>query len=255
MRRSALLATVLAAAAAAVHGSSIEYEEEGGGRVVAEALGYLGVPYRLAGADSGGVDCSGLVCAVYRAAAGQELPRTVSALMGRGRRVEGGVRAGDLLFFDTTGGPSHVGIAIDGLTFVHAASEGPVTGVIVSSINERYYRDRFLEARRLLVPGPGRVVMRIDGQPVQASLAAPVPVGGALEFALVAAGEAGAGERKFVTFRAMLDGKQMIARRLRVGAGGDTGVWLVPAAGRWTVTVEAEEGVLAELAFEAGGTP
>jgi len=59
VRRSALLAMALAAAAAAVGGSSIEYVEEGGGRVVAEALGYLGVPYRLAGTDTGGVDCSG----------------------------------------------------------------------------------------------------------------------------------------------------------------------------------------------------
>jgi len=68
------------------------------------------------------------VYAVYRAAAAADLPRTVAGLMGRGQRIEGGVRAGDLLFFDTTGGPSHVGIAIDGRTFVHAASEGPVTG-------------------------------------------------------------------------------------------------------------------------------
>jgi len=90
---------------------------------------------------------------------------------------------------------------------------------------------------------------------VRASLAAPVPAGGPLEFALAAGGESAAGERTFVTFRAMLDGRQMIARRLRVAAGAETGVWLVPAAGRWTVSVEAEAGVLAELAFEAGGTP
>ncbi len=252
MRRSLVLATLLAAAAMA-GGSSIEYLEEGGSRVVTEALGYLGVPYREAGADPSGVDCSGLVFAVYRSAAGEELPRSVAGLIGRGRRVEGGVRAGDLLFFDTTGGPSHVGIAIDGATFVHAASEGPVTGVIVSSIEERYYRDRFLEARRLLPPGPGRFLVRIDGHPVEASLAQPVAAGWPLEFA-VAAGAGPAG-RSTVTFRAMLDGNEMVARRLGVSPERETGVWLVPAPGRWTVRVEAGTDVLAELAFDAGGAP
>lgn len=261
MKWSLAFAALLVAAATTVDGSSIEYVDAGGSRVAAEALGYLGVPYRFAGVDSTGVDCSGLVWAVYRSAAGEDLPRTVTALIGRGQPVAGRVAAGDLLFFDTTGGPSHVAIAIDERKFVHAASEGPTTGVIVSSIDEAYYRDRFLEARRVTAPGAGRFLMRIDGQPVRAQLAAPVAAGSPLQFAVVAGGsapgeaapDAAAAERTFVTFRAMLDGDEMLARRLRVAADAEVSVWLVPRPGRWVVSVEAGGNVLAELAFAAGG--
>ncbi len=250
MMRTLALATLLAAAAAAAHGSTIEYVDEWGARVAEEALRYLGVPYRLAGADSAGVDCSGLVSAVWAAVTGDTLPRTVTGLIEQGERVQGPVQVGDLLFFDTTGGPSHVGIALDSRRFVHAASEGPATGVIVSSVDERYYRDRFLEARRVLAPGPGRFVVRLDGEPVRASLAAPVAAGTPLAFAL-----AGGGERRFVTLRAVLDGKEVLARRVSIVQGAEARVWLVPGAGRWTVSVDGGAGVLAELAFEAGGRP
>ncbi len=255
MKRTLLrtaLAAAMAAAMAAAWGATVEYVDEGGQRVAAQALGFLGVPYRLAGADASGFDCSGLVYAAYEAAAGRKLPRTVAGLIERGERIEGSPQAGDLLFFDTTGGPSHVGIALDARSFVHAASEGPQTGVIVSTMDEPYYRDRFLEARRLLDPGPGRFVMRIDGDPVRASLAAPVVAGTPLEFAVASA----EGTRRPITVRALVDGKEVLARRLSLTPGREPSVLLVPGPGRWTVRVEAAGGdVPAELAFESGGKP
>jgi hypothetical protein len=175
----------------------------------------------------------------------------VAGLIEEGRLVEGLLRAGDLLFFDTTGGPSHVGIAIDERRFVHAASEGPATGVIVSTIDEAYYRDRFLEARRVSPPGPGRFLMTIDGEPARASLAGPVAAGSPLQFSVAAPSAVGA--KTFVTVRAMLDGTEMLARRLRVTPAAEASVWLVPGPGRWVVSVETGDGPLAELAFEAGG--
>jgi hypothetical protein len=248
MRTLALAALV--AAAGAAHAGSIEYVDSSAARVAAEALAYLGVPYRLAGVDASGVDCSGLVAAVWDAVTGEKVPRTVTGLIERGARVEGPTHPGDLLFFDTTGGPSHVAIALDERHFVHAASEGPATGVIISSMDERYYHDRFLQARRLLSPGPGRFVVQLDGEPLREAAAAPVAAGTPLEFALAASGE-----RKFATLRAVLDGRQMLERRVSIGGGTAVSVWLVPAPGRWTVSVEAPSGVLAALAFEAGGRP
>ena len=54
---------------------------------------------------------------------------------------------GDLVFFNTTGaGVSHVGILINSDQFVHASTS---SGVIVSSLSESYYRDRFLFLRRV----------------------------------------------------------------------------------------------------------
>ena len=248
MKRTLVLAA-LAAALAPAWGATVEYVDQGGQRVAAEALGFLGAPYRLAGDDASGFDCSGLVCAAYEAAAGDKLPRTVAGLIERGERIDGPPRAGDLLFFDTTGGPSHVGIALDERSFVHAASEGPATGVIVSSIDEPYYRARFLEARRLLAPGPGRFVVRIDGDPVRASLADPVAAGTPLEFAVESASAVGGP----VTVRALVDGKEVLARRLSLSPGREASVMLVPGPGRWTVRVEeAGGGVPAELAFDSG---
>lgn len=121
--------------------------------VVARAFGYAGSPYVTGGADSSGFDCSGLVFRVYKDALGASLPRTVRALysycepIGRDELQEG-----DLVFFDTTGGLSHVGIYSGEGRFVHAASEGRDTGVIESALSEGYWSRTYSCAGRLLPP-------------------------------------------------------------------------------------------------------
>ncbi|MDO5616820.1 MAG: NlpC/P60 family protein, partial [Cruoricaptor ignavus] len=64
------------------------------------------------------------------------------------------VKPGDLLFFATSGGNrvSHVGIVqeigSDGeVKFIHASTS---KGVIVSSLNERYWNKAYLHATRVL---------------------------------------------------------------------------------------------------------
>ena len=118
--------------------------------IVAEAFDFQGTPYVSAGTSREGVDCSGLVYRVFKNITGKTLSRSVRILIGEGSKVHGEPQPGDLVFFDTTGGPSHVGIAIGGRDFVHAASEGRQTGVIVSSLDKRYYRTRYLGARRVI---------------------------------------------------------------------------------------------------------
>lgn len=120
-----------------------------GDRVASAALDFRGVPYRNGGTDPGGFDCSGLVAYVF-GREGIVLPRQTVAQYGAGHAVKlEDVRAGDLLFFSTlSNGPSHVAIALDGGTFVHAPSSRGV--VRVERLALPYWSSRFLGARRVV---------------------------------------------------------------------------------------------------------
>jgi cell wall-associated NlpC family hydrolase len=115
-------------------------------RVAALAMSFVGRPYAWSGFGPNGFDCSGLVARVY-AAAGRLLPHSSFGQYAVGAAVSRDALAqGDLVFFRTyNAGPSHVGIYVGNQQFVHASYS---RGVIVSSINEPYYLDRYLGARR-----------------------------------------------------------------------------------------------------------
>ncbi|HZI82166.1 MAG TPA: C40 family peptidase [Vicinamibacterales bacterium] len=121
---------------------------EPGARALATALEQRGIPYRNGGSDPSGFDCSGLVQWVF-AQNGRALPREVREQYLVGQEVEADeVRAGDLLFFDTSsGGASHVGIALDRESFVHAPSSNGV--VRVERYTSSYWSRRYLGARRV----------------------------------------------------------------------------------------------------------
>jgi hypothetical protein len=94
---------------------------------------YKGTPYRMGGNSLSGVDCSGLVRAVY-GAFGVRIPRTVVDQYGQGVVVgRGAVNAGDLVFFGNRRNPTHVGIAVSRDRMVHASSS---RGVVVEDIDE-----------------------------------------------------------------------------------------------------------------------
>jgi len=117
-------------------------------RLVEQAMTYLGTPYRLGGTTRRGLDCSGLVGAVY-GGQGLDLPRTAAQQFAEGVAVAAAnLRPGDLVFFRDTykRGISHVGIYIGDGRFLHAA--GRRHGVIVSELSRPYYRSRYAGARR-----------------------------------------------------------------------------------------------------------
>ena len=123
------------------------------GLITETAQEYLGVPYKAAGISPEGFDCSGFVYFIYREAAGMEVSRSTVGIWNSGKTITlAQVRPGDVLVFTTVrAGASHTGIVLEngpgGVIFIHAASQGSKTGVIISNMNESYYKARFMGAR------------------------------------------------------------------------------------------------------------
>jgi len=140
--------------------------------VINAAEAYLGTPYLFGGSTKSGIDCSGLVYVSYLQATGIKIPRTVDSLAIWILVIPvSELEPGDLVFFDldAKANPSpaqgqttvsqtavslsradHVGIYIGDELFIHAASTGPQTGVIQSSLNESGWKRRLLFAGRAL---------------------------------------------------------------------------------------------------------
>jgi cell wall-associated NlpC family hydrolase len=117
-----------------------------GDTLASEALAFQGTPYRAAGADPSGFDCSGLVQYVF-ALHGVAVPRNVTAQFQAGHHVGPDlVEPGDLVFFRIGRAVSHVGIALGSGQFVHAPSERGV--VRVESLDSPYWARRYAGARR-----------------------------------------------------------------------------------------------------------
>lgn len=97
------------------------------GKIVNEAMAWLGTPYKWGREDSGGVDCSGLVQAVY-AAFGIDLPR-VSADQARiGPQIAlDQLQPGDLVGTDNSprnNGADHIAIYIGNGQIIEAPRTG-----------------------------------------------------------------------------------------------------------------------------------
>ena len=106
---------------------------------------YLGVPYRYAGNDRSGLDCSGLTTRIYREVYGVGLHRRSIDQFQKDIvvRHDAEPQQGDLVFFPTNGRGtcSHVGIYLKAGHFIHASTR---RGVVVDKLSSSYFSTRYL---------------------------------------------------------------------------------------------------------------
>ncbi len=121
-------------------------------KFIACAQRYMGVPYKYGGTTSSGMDCSGFVYTSAKDSGVVSLPRTVASIYSAISLISDSEReAGDLVFFKTTGSSvSHIGIYLGNGKFIHCASEGSKTGVIISTLQESYWKRTYCGAGRAI---------------------------------------------------------------------------------------------------------
>ena len=123
-------------------------------QILKDAEKYLGAPYKYAGNTSAGFDCSGFTVKVFDEN-NTKLPRRSEDQSTQGKSITiKEAKPGDLVFFATAGGSkvTHVGIVHDigndgEVKFIHASTS---KGIIISSLNEKYWNNAYLFAKRVL---------------------------------------------------------------------------------------------------------
>jgi len=125
-----------------------------GKKIVEFAKTLLGVKYRYGGTSpSSGFDCSGFVYYVYKQF-GITLERSSINQSKKGTKIDkADLVPGDLVFFDTNGGRNavnHVGIYIGDGKFIHSSSGSSKRKVVISSLNDGFYKNAYMTARRYI---------------------------------------------------------------------------------------------------------
>lgn len=108
---------------------------------------WYGTRYQLGGSTKKGIDCSALVQLFYSTLYGITLPRTAREQYKAARTISRTeLQEGDLVFFNTRGGVSHVGIYLQNNKFIHAASS---QGVTISDLFDEYWMKRLVGVGRI----------------------------------------------------------------------------------------------------------
>ena len=123
-------------------------------KIVRNALQYKGVNYKYGGITKKGMDCSGIIYVAF----GKEnvqLPRVSREMAKRGKKISlNKAKKGDLLFFRTNKSSrkiNHVGLIVSvnngQINFIHATTS---KGVIVSNLAQKYWKNAFVKATKVL---------------------------------------------------------------------------------------------------------
>jgi len=114
-----------------------------------EIYKWLNTPYCYGGETGKGIDCSGFSNKIYQAVYGKTLEGGSRDIFTMVKPINIKLaEEGDLLFFKIWKGQiSHVGIYLQGRKFAHATTQA---GVIISDLDEAYYKKCFYRAGRLI---------------------------------------------------------------------------------------------------------
>lgn len=125
-------------------------------RLLNYALDFLGTTYKYGGSSTAAIDCSAYVKTVFKEV-NIPLPRTSREQILLGIDVpRENLREGDLLFFAKKKRINHVAMYIGNDMYIHAARKGK--GVIVSKIDNPYFRKSFVGAKRIFQLEPDKTV-------------------------------------------------------------------------------------------------
>lgn len=117
-----------------------------------EIISYLNTPYRYGGNSRSGIDCSAFTQNVFGNSLKVNIPRTAREQYKTWKifNDKQELKFGDLIYFNTSDYyfPGHVGIYLDDNLFAHASSS---RGVVVSSLENNYYSERFVGANRVKI--------------------------------------------------------------------------------------------------------
>lgn len=121
--------------------------------IIDYAKSFQGTRYKFGGNTKAGMDCSGLVCSAFEQQDIQ-LPRMSREMATKGLQIAlKEVEPGDLIFFKTNNQRTinHVGLVVESedgdIRFIHSTTQ---RGVIISSMDEAYWKRSFVQARRVI---------------------------------------------------------------------------------------------------------
>jgi cell wall-associated NlpC family hydrolase len=129
-----------------------------GEQVVAYATTLLNTPYKVAGKDSLGFDCSGFVSYVFKKY-GIQVPSSSRHIAELGNKITTEeARPGDLVFFRGTDPNStevgHIGIVVsspgEAVKFIHSSSADASPYVKYDSLAKPNYNRRFIMVKRII---------------------------------------------------------------------------------------------------------
>jgi lipoprotein Spr len=110
--------------------------------------------YRYGGTTKSGIDCSAYSSALLSKVYGIKSPRTARDIYSVCDKIDKeNLQEGDLVFFNTRGGVSHVGVYLGNGYFTHASVGN---GVTINNLDEKYYNRKFIGGGRInpnLKPG------------------------------------------------------------------------------------------------------
>ncbi len=121
--------------------------------IIDYAKTFQGTRYKFGGTTRSGMDCSGLISVAFQKE-NIELPRVSREMATQGVRISlKNVEKGDLVFFKTSSRNviNHVGLVVETdrgeIKFIHSSTRA---GVIISSLEETYWKKAFVEVRRVI---------------------------------------------------------------------------------------------------------